>query len=114
MAEANDAQGVPLERIRAQLADLVAQGVFNAVAGVVFGRFFGYDAPEAVQRVAQLVREAVVDNPAIRNEQYAGFPVVVGGEFGHGGTMATLPFDALARLEGDEGSEGVWEIVEAG
>lgn len=111
MAEGDLGKGIPLRRIRAQLADLVARGVFGEVAGFVLGRCFGYDTDEERAGVEKLVREVVVDNPWVVNKSHGAFPVLMGVDIGHTSPMVTLPMDALARLDSEKDE---FSILEAG
>lgn len=111
MAESDSNKGIPLRRIRAQLADLVARGIFDEVAGLVLGRSFGYDTDEERAELEQLVREVVVDNPWVVNKGHGAFPVLTGVDFGHTNPMITLPMDALVRLDSEKDE---FSVLEAG
>lgn len=109
MAEGDRWRGAPPEKVRQQLADLVSQGVFDQVAGVVLGRFYGWE--EHAEELDRIVREVVVDNPWVRNADYPGFPVLYGVDFGHTSPMITIPYDALCRLDSENDE---FSILEAG
>ncbi|KAF3769292.1 peptidase S66, LD-carboxypeptidase A, partial [Cryphonectria parasitica EP155] len=111
MAESDEDKGVPVERIRSQLADLVAQGIFDRVAGVVFGRFFGYGDEQGRKVVEKLVREVLVENEWVRNEKFGAFPVLMGVDFGHTSPMITIPMDATVKLDSEQDA---FEILEPG
>lgn len=110
-AERDLVAGFLLGRIRQFLADLVAQGVFDKVAGLVLGRFFGYNTEEARAQVEQVVREVVIENEWVRNERYGPFPVLMNVDIGHSSPMITLPMDALVRLDSEKDE---FSILEAG
>lgn len=109
MAEADMSQRAPAKKVRQQLADLVAQGLFDRVAGVVLGRFYGWE--EHAEELDRIVREVVLDNPWVKNEKYPEFPVLYGVDFGHTSPMITIPYDALCRLDSEKDE---FSILEAG
>lgn len=109
MAEADMWQRAPPKKVRQQLADLVAQGLFDKVAGLVLGRFFGWE--EHVEELDRIVREVIIDNPWVKNEKYPEFPVVYGLDIGHTSPMITIPYDARCRLDSEKDE---FSILEAG
>lgn len=110
-AEGSLDAGFPLGKIRQALGDLIAQGVFDKVAGLVLGRFFGYNTEEQRAEVEKVVRETVIENEFINNEVYGDFPVLMNVDIGHTSPMITLPMDALARLDSEKDE---FSILEAG
>lgn len=109
MAEGDPWRRAPPLKVRQQLADLVSQGVFDKVSGVVLGRFFGWE--EHVEELDRIVREVIVENPWVKNAKYPAFPVLYGVDFGHTSPMITIPYDALCRLDGEKDE---FSILEAG
>ncbi|ERT01064.1 hypothetical protein HMPREF1624_02301 [Sporothrix schenckii ATCC 58251] len=87
--------GLPLNRVRAGLADLVAQGVFDAAAGVVVGRPFGYDTEEQCAAYIGVLRGHLCEGRFAD----ATFPILFNVDIGHTVPMVTLPYDALAELD---------------
>ncbi|KAJ4417093.1 hypothetical protein N0V82_006375 [Gnomoniopsis sp. IMI 355080] len=109
MAEGDIWGRAPPAKVRQQLADLVSQGVFDKVAGVVLGRFFGWE--DHVEELDRTVREVIIENPWVKNAEYPEFPVLYGVDFGHTSPMITIPYDALCRLDSDKDE---FSILEAG
>lgn len=121
------ASGNPLYRVQAGFADLLAQGAFDGVAGLVIGRPFGYDSPEMREQYAGVItgllcekgteggqEEAEVkgdgDGDEIKvGKKEEGFPILFGVDFGHTTPMVTLPFDALAELDSEKNRFAVLE-----
>ncbi|KAG8161070.1 hypothetical protein KVR01_009334 [Diaporthe batatas] len=93
----DDASGPALDRVRAGLADLIAQGVFDDAAGVVVGRPFGYDSPAARARYAGVITALLCEGRLAGRE----FPILFNVDIGHTTPMVTLPFDALAVLDSE-------------
>ncbi|KAG6363949.1 hypothetical protein INS49_009052 [Diaporthe citri] len=89
--------GNPTHVVRAGISDLVAQGVFDGVAGLVVGRPFGYDSAEARAAYAGVIRELLCEGRLAENGN--AFPILFGVDFGHTTPMVTLPFDAMAVLD---------------
>ncbi|KUI60385.1 hypothetical protein VP1G_07619 [Cytospora mali] len=110
-SEASLEQGFLLEKIRQALADIIARGWFDKVAGLVLGRFFGYNTEEQRAEVDRVVRETVIENEWIKNEVYGDFPVLTNVDIGHTSPMITLPMDALVRLDSEKDE---FSILEAG
>jgi muramoyltetrapeptide carboxypeptidase len=75
--------------VDAYLTDLEQLGVFDAAAGLVVGRPYGYDA-KAADRLCQVVAD--------RTEE-AALPVLANVEIGHADPMLTLPLGAEAELD---------------
>lgn len=109
MAEGDMWQRAPPAKVRQQLADLVSQGVFDKVAGVVLGRFYGWE--DFASELDQIVKEVVIENPWVRNAKYPEFPVLYGVDFGHTSPIITIPYDALCRLDSEKDE---FSILEAG
>lgn len=99
--------GNPLHVVRAGIADLVAQGVFDQAAGLVVGRPFGYDSAEARAAYAGVIRELLCEGRLAENGN--AFPILFGVDFGHTTPMVTLPFDAVAVLDSDRDEFAVVE-----
>lgn len=106
MGDDEDA-GNPLGRVRAGLADLIAGGVFEDVAGLVVGRPFGYDSEEARQEYAALITGLLCEG-RLRDKK---FPILFNVDIGHTTPMVTLPFDALAVLDSEQ---DLFAVVEPG
>ncbi|KAI1323861.1 peptidase family S66 [Xylariaceae sp. FL0255] len=98
----------PLERVQAGIADLIAQGVFDDAAGVVVGRPHGYDEPERREAYINVVRSLLCEG---RLGEKTDFPVLFGVDFGHTTPMVTLPYDAVAMMDG---ANDRFAIVESG
>lgn len=94
----NEVSGNPIERVRAGVADLVAQGVFEDAAGLVVGRPFGYDSAEAREKYASVITGLLCEGSLAEKK----FPILFNVDFGHTTPMVTLPFDALALLDSEK------------
>jgi len=94
------APGATPGNVDSWLADLEQLGVFEAVAGLVWGRPGGVD-PEEVEALWEVVR--------LRTSA-AGIPVLANVDFGHSDPMLTLPQGAHARLDAGEPR---FEVTEA-
>lgn len=80
-------------RVDRMLTQLRQAGVFDGVAGVVFGEMIDCSAGrDETVRVLDVVREAFAGAP---------FPVAYGLPSGHGHGTVTLPFGIHARLSGE-------------
>ncbi|KAK7742193.1 hypothetical protein SLS62_010782 [Diatrype stigma] len=97
--------GHPLYRVQAGFADLLAQGAFDGVAGLVIGRPFGYDGPEMREQYAGVITGLLCG----RGKEGGEFPILFGVDFGHTTPMVTLPFDALAELDSEKDQFAVLE-----
>ncbi|OAA70205.1 peptidase u61 ld-carboxypeptidase a [Akanthomyces lecanii RCEF 1005] len=96
--------------VRTAFADLIAQGVFDSVAGLVVGRPFGYDSDEAREEYAGVITGLLCNahhGPLAKKK----FPILFNVDFGHTTPMVTLPFDTLAVLDSDNDQ---FEMLEAG
>lgn len=93
----DEVSGNPLGRVRAAVADLIAQGVFDDAAGLVVGRPFGYDSPKARAQYAGVITGLLCEGPMAERE----FPILFNVDIGHTTPMVTLPFDALAELDSE-------------
>lgn len=94
----DDVSGNPLGRVRAGVADLIAQGVFDDAAGLVVGRPFGYDSPKARAQYAGVIKELLCEGRLAEKK----FPILFNVDIGHTTPMVTLPFDALAVLDSEK------------
>lgn len=90
--------GNPLGRVRAAVADLIAQGVFEDAAGLVVGRPFGYDSPKARAQYAGVIKELLCEGRLAEKK----FPILFNVDIGHAPPIVTLPFDALAVLDSEK------------
>ncbi len=88
------------DNVDSWLTDLEQLGVFDAVAGLVWGRPAGV-GPEQVETLWDVVRART---------EAAALPVLVNVDFGHSDPMLTLPQGANARL--DAGAQ-TFEATEA-
>lgn len=80
-------------RVDRLLTQLRQAGLFDEVAGVVFGEMVGCEAaPGESVNVRDVVYDAFADAP---------YPVAFGLPSGHGRGTITLPFGIRARLSGD-------------
>lgn len=102
----DEVSGNPLYKVRAGVADLIAQGVFDDAAGVVVGRPFGYDSAKMRQEYTGVITELLCEGQLADKK----FPILFGVDFGHTTPMVTLPFDALAVLDSEKDQ---FEVVES-
>ncbi|KAJ4394392.1 hypothetical protein N0V93_003609 [Gnomoniopsis smithogilvyi] len=109
MAEGDVWHRAPPTKVRQQLADLVSQGLFDRVSGVVLGRFYGWE--EHADELDRIVREVIIENPWVKNAKYPEIPVLYGVDLGHTSPMITIPYDALCRLDSEKDE---FSILEAG
>lgn len=93
----DEVSGNPISRVRAGIADLIAQGVFEEAAGLVVGRPFGYDSEEAREEYAGVIKELLCEGRLAEKK----FPILFNIDIGHTVPMVTLPFDALAELDSE-------------
>lgn len=77
--------------VDAYLTDLEQLGVFEAVAGLVFGRPYGYDE-ERTKALWRVVAERT---------EAASIPVLANVDLGHTDPMLTVPLGASARLNAE-------------
>lgn len=109
MGESSAKTGYPLTQIQKCLGDLAAAGVFEKIEGLVFGRCFGHDSPEAMASLEKMVGEAL----AVGEEGCAGrtkqFPILMHADFGHTSPMLTLPMGAMARLDASKDEFAILE-----
>jgi muramoyltetrapeptide carboxypeptidase LdcA involved in peptidoglycan recycling len=103
----DDVSGNPLYRVKAGIADLIAQGVFDHAAGLVVGRPFGYHSEEMQRDYMDAIKELLCEGRMAEKP----FPILFNVDFGHTTPMVTLPFDALAVLDSEKDS---FAIIEAG
>ncbi|KAI0100298.1 peptidase family S66 [Nemania sp. FL0031] len=90
--------GNPIYRVQAGIADLIAQGVFEDVAGLVVGRPFGYTTPELREEYINVIKGLLCDGPLGEKK----FPILFNVDFGHTSPLVTLPYDTLASLDSDK------------
>lgn len=91
-------KGNPIHRVQAAFADLIAQGVFDEVAGLVVGRPFGYNTEKERKDYAAVISGLLCGG---RFEQ-STFPILFNVDFGHATPMVTLPYDAMAELDSEQ------------
>ncbi|RYC64114.1 hypothetical protein CHU98_g2084 [Xylaria longipes] len=91
----DEISGNPIHRVQAGIADLIAQGVFDDAAGLVVGRPFGYNTPEAREQYINVIKGLLCDGPLGEKK----FPILFNVDFGHTSPILTLPFDTLASLD---------------
>ncbi|RYP66000.1 hypothetical protein DL770_008886 [Monosporascus sp. CRB-9-2] len=89
--------GNPLYRVRAGIADLIAQGVFDEAAGLVVGRPFGYDSEKLRDDYTGVIKGLLCEGRLAEKK----FPILFNVDFGHTTPMVTLPFDVLAELDSE-------------
>lgn len=92
--------GNPPDRVRAGFADLIAQGVFDDVAGLVVGRPFGYNSPNAQKLYTGIITSLLCEGRLAAKT----FPILFNVDFGHTTPMITLPYDAMAELDSEKDS----------
>ncbi|KAF3066355.1 hypothetical protein GL218_09185 [Daldinia childiae] len=90
--------GNPIDRVKAGIADLIAQGVFEEAVGLVVGRPFGYDSTKQREKYISVIKGLLCDGPLSKKE----FPILFNVDVGHTTPMVTLPFDALAILDSEK------------
>ncbi|RYP26365.1 hypothetical protein DL767_008069 [Monosporascus sp. MG133] len=90
--------GNPLDKVRAGVADLIAQGVFEDAAGLVVGRPFGYDSVAMREEYMGAITGLLCEGHMASKK----FPILFNVDFGHTTPMVTLPFDVLAVLDSDK------------
>ncbi|KAI0864643.1 peptidase [Xylaria cubensis] len=101
----DEVSGNPIYRVQAGIADLIAQGVFDDVAGLVVGRPFGYDTAELRKQYIDVIKGLLCDGPFGEKK----FPILFNVDFGHTTPMVTLPFDTLASLDSDKDQFAILE-----
>jgi muramoyltetrapeptide carboxypeptidase LdcA involved in peptidoglycan recycling len=99
--------GNPIHRVRAGIADLIAQGVFEEAVGLVVGRAFGYDSDKLREQYIGVIKGLLCEGRSAKKN----FPILFNVDFGHTTPMVTLPFDTLAELD-SEGDR--FAILESG
>ncbi|KAI1371585.1 peptidase family S66 [Hypoxylon crocopeplum] len=97
--------GNPLHRVRAGIADLIAQGVFEEAAGLVVGRPFGYESTEMREQYIGVIKGLLCEGRLAEKK----FPILFNVDFGHTTPMVTLPFDALAMLDSEKDQFSILE-----
>ncbi|KAF2962919.1 hypothetical protein GQX73_g10654 [Xylaria multiplex] len=97
--------GNPIDRVKAGIADLIAQGVFEDPAGLVVGRPFGYHKPELREQYINVIRGLLCDGPLAEKK----FPILYNVDIGHTSPLVTLPFDTLVSLDSDKDQFSVLE-----
>ena len=101
----DNVSGNPIDRVQAGIADLIAQGVFDDVAGLVVGRPFGYHAPERREAYANVIKGLLCEGPMAEKK----FPILYNVDIGHSSPILTLPYDTLARLDSDKDQFAILE-----
>ncbi|OBS24972.1 hypothetical protein FPOA_05508 [Fusarium poae] len=97
--------GNPPHRVQAAFADLIAQGVFEEAAGLVVGRPYGYDSDEERKTYAGIITGLLCEGRLASKK----FPILFNVDIGHTVPMLTLPYDALAELDSENGTFAVLE-----
>ncbi|KAI2622771.1 peptidase [Hypomontagnella submonticulosa] len=97
--------GNPIYRVRAGIADLIAQGVFDDAAGLVVGRPFGYDAPDMKESYIGVIKELLCEGPLAEKN----FPILFDVDVGHTTPSVTLPLDALVMLDSEKDKFAILE-----
>ncbi|KAI9151411.1 putative carboxypeptidase [Paramyrothecium foliicola] len=103
----DDVTGNPLPRVRAGIADLIAQGVFDDAAGLVVGRPFGYDSEKMRNSYAGVITGLLCEGRLAEKK----FPILFNVDFGHTTPMVTLPFDVLAELDSEKDRFAILEAA---
>ncbi|KAI0425902.1 peptidase [Xylaria sp. FL1042] len=101
----DNVSGNPIYRVQAGLADLIAQGVFDDVAGLVVGRPFGYHAPEMREQYIGVIKGLLCDGPMGEKK----FPILYNVDIGHSAPILTLPLDTLVSLDSEKDQFAVLE-----
>ncbi|KAI1369939.1 peptidase [Xylaria arbuscula] len=101
----DNVSGNLIERVQAGIADLIAQGVFDDVAGLVVGRPFGYHTPEKREEYANVIKGLLCEGPMAEKK----FPILYNVDFGHSSPIISLPYDTLARLDSDKDQFAILE-----
>lgn len=99
--------GLALDRFRAGVADLIAQGVFDDAAGLVVGRPFGYDTDKLRADYIGVIKGLLCEGRFADKP----FPILFNVDFGHTTPMVTLPFDGLAELDSENDRFAILEPV---
>ncbi|EFX02254.1 peptidase u61 ld-carboxypeptidase a [Grosmannia clavigera kw1407] len=94
----DETSGILLHRVRAGIADLIAQGVFDEAKGLVVGRPFGYDTEQLRKAYAGVIKGLLCEGRLAEKK----FPILFNVDFGHTKPMVTLPYDVLAELDSDK------------
>ena len=97
--------GNPPHRVQAGFADLIADGVFEDVAGLVVGRPFGYNSDKERRQYADIITGLFCEGRLAGKK----FPILFNVDIGHTMPMVTLPFDALAELDSEKDSFAIVE-----
>ena len=87
----------PITKLRNHFVNLALAGVLGEIQGLVIGRAYKYD--QAMQDELASVVTEVLEVVAGRKEG-DGCPVLMNVDFGHTSPILTLPYGALARLDG--------------
>ncbi|KAK2608432.1 hypothetical protein QQS21_002999 [Conoideocrella luteorostrata] len=101
----DEISGNPLYKVRAGIADLVAQGVFDEAAGLVVGRPFGYNSETMQHDYVDVIKGLLCEGRLAARP----FPILFNVDFGHTSPMVTLPFDALAALDSEADAFSILE-----
>ena len=95
--------------VRHGVADLLAQGVFKDIVGLVVGRPAGYNSDEERDKYQRAITELLCEGPLAEVENQ--FPILFNVDIGHTTPMLTLPMDALAELDSER---DMFAVLEAG
>jgi len=94
----DNVSGNPIHRVRAGIADLIAQGVFEEAAGLVVGRPFGYNTEGERENYIAVIKALLCEGRLADRK----FPILFNVDVGHTTPIVTLPFDALAELDSEQ------------
>ncbi|KAI0813110.1 peptidase [Xylaria sp. FL0064] len=101
----DNVSGNPIYRVQAGIADLIAQGVFDDVAGLVVGRPFGYHTPEMREQYIGVIKGLLCEGPMGEKK----FPILYNVDIGHSAPILTLPYDTLVSLDSEKDQFAVLE-----
>lgn len=99
----------PPIRVQAAVADLIAHGVFEEVAGLVIGRPHGYTTKEQLDTYAGIFQSLLCEGRL--GASGPQFPILFGVDVGHTTPMVTLPYDAMTLLDSNNDQ---FSIIESG
>ncbi|RDW94398.1 hypothetical protein BP5796_00161 [Coleophoma crateriformis] len=88
-------------QLRLQLSQLVNTGLFDEIAGLLVGRWYGYNDDERLE--AEMLLLEFLEG--------TGFLILSNVDFGHTDPPLTIPFDALASLDSEKNE---FVVLEAG
>ncbi len=93
--------------VRTGVADLIAQGVFDDVAGLIVGRPYGYDSEERLSQYIGVFQALLCEGH--RAGSGKPFPILCNVDIGHTTPMVTLPFNTLAALDSESNQFAILE-----